>query len=288
MLELLADPTVLVFAGTWFGVLLHRVAVWRICKPKAIAESKAVEESKSAESKSTEDRIFECSVWAARHLEKKLVDAGIIKVIDMEVCENTVCPNCEPTRKASELARRHTWREESLRRQEEEDNALKGASPEGWSAFQNLKKTDPRWRGYTYKDYLFQQEVKNKKEAAQREMLERAQRKTAVNKRPRNSIRIPANVPKDAHLQVVYNPQMLRDELLWTWTTMDGMKGCYRQNVDMENYEMHNGNGQWVSSWTAVYDPDTGEHLGDYRKVNGKSELRNPQAQPISTVKVRR
>lgn len=40
-----------------------------------------------------------CSLWDIRHTQKKMVDAGIIKSIDMSVCYDKACEECQNTRR---------------------------------------------------------------------------------------------------------------------------------------------------------------------------------------------
>lgn len=54
---------------------------------------------------SSNDAVL-CAQWDARHLEVKMVEAGILEVGDMTVCDNENCKNCESTRRFNSIGLR--------------------------------------------------------------------------------------------------------------------------------------------------------------------------------------
>ncbi len=86
--------------GTILGAVVLMLADRRLSNLKAVetAEYMEILEASNAlgPAKTT---MYDCAVFGQRMLETKLVDAGVIKPMEMTVCEDSKCPNCEPTHK---------------------------------------------------------------------------------------------------------------------------------------------------------------------------------------------
>lgn len=160
---------------------------------------------------------------------------------------------------------------------EREDKRPSPDAPD-FQQFQWLKRNDPRYRGYTFKDYEFQQKMRRANAARNAVAKDNtAKRYDEVNKSYRNKriaivdgreIPIPEGVPSFADVKLVYDPVMLTDFLWWTWTYPDSPKKYgMRQNIILEFFEVTVANGQKIREWESITDPKTGEVSGSFNKT---------------------
>ena len=55
-----------------------------------------------------------CSLWEIRRTELKMLDAGVITDLEVSVCENTDCPECQVTRRTQRWARQAEEKQKSI------------------------------------------------------------------------------------------------------------------------------------------------------------------------------
>jgi hypothetical protein len=151
-----------------------------------------------------EKTVFDCAVWDQRHFEKKLVEAGIQANVEA-MCEDKECPECYPNRPGN------------------------GRPPVGIVRSSGINRDKN-------KSIRAAQHALEKKRAAEAFAKSRAgkQRILEVNGR---LVPIPNNVPKFASAVMFYDPNILSDVIVWSWTLEGDPYGkpmAWRQNITPE------------------------------------------------------
>jgi hypothetical protein len=225
-----------------------------------------------------------CYVWEIRHTQHKMVEAGIIKAVEMSICENLACKDCADTRQAISrndvtLTRQEIkglrQDHEYLRWKREHAKTALG----GTSTFTKPGEPKPVTVTFTCKSCgmlstkpecgpctMFRMEAAQQKRAAEEErnraLTSRNQNHQRVREFGKQSIKIPNGVPSFATPMLAYDPHMLCDYILWEWRYgEDDSVYRRRQNLNTETYEIKAADGTVASAWQEISDPDTGEHL---------------------------
>jgi hypothetical protein len=152
-----------------------------------------------------------------------------------------------------------------------EDKKPSETAPD-FEKFQWLKRNDPRYRGYRFEDYEFQQRVLRATDERRKQQEHRDKRMAEVNKAGRKRVvtvngmplERPSQVPSFAHAKLVYDAQAMTYSIYWAWKYEDTKQFSYVQRISAETYEIQNYNGEVMKSWVVITDPVTGEHLGSY------------------------
>lgn len=151
-----------------------------------------------------EKTVFDCAVWDQRHFEKKLVEAGIQANVEA-MCEDKECPECYPNRPGNSRPPVGIVQSSGINRNK--NKSIRAA-----------------------------QHAVEKKRAAEAFAKSRAgkQRTLEVNGR---LVPIPNNVPKFASAVMFYDPNILSDVIVWSWTLEGDPYGkpmAWRQNITPE------------------------------------------------------
>jgi len=186
---------------------------------------------------------YDCPVSTERILEQRLVDGGVMDVLDMTVCENEKCPNCAPTReakRAKELAERAQRQAEIRRRVNEHQKML----------------------------------ALNEKREAE---LERESRYVMIDG---YRVERPQSVPNYAHGEFIENmpSYVLPEKILvgWKWIDRNGMTQYLKQIVLVEDCRSREAvnyhEDQMVKVWQAGEAVAVNSRIDNYK--NGKTGQR--------------
>lgn len=244
-----------------------------------------------------EPTVYDCPVYDQSCLDRRMFDAGVITVDEISTCEDADCPNCAPEYKR---------RRDAMAAKRREENRRFAMLSDAWKF--NLMSTAERNRSLEYyddshmsqcrqcKDLTFttdicpthlleclkkkDADIENKRQA----QIEQARiAKEAEEERRRLvkfsgvTVRRPDPVPEGAVPTFMDNVGTDISHIVWKWYDVDGQQKAYMQPVVADAYEVRDGSGAVANKWTAIYDPITNAHLGDYRLVNGRSQIRNSQ-----------
>jgi hypothetical protein len=91
------EPALIALLGTLIGGFLMKFLEFKLSK-NSVEQSFAKQMLEIANPNKTE---FDCRVYSDRLFEKKLVEAEVLKIEDMSVCEDEHCPNCKPAKPKS-------------------------------------------------------------------------------------------------------------------------------------------------------------------------------------------
>ena len=147
-MDFLLDPAFLALIGTLFGAVALKSF------ENFVSKAKEVEGKQAPLSLPKGDLTeFDCAVYDTHIFEQKLFEGGVLSRKDITLCDNEDCPLCKPERTYRALDAKRVWEREEM-----------ASDPEGWKRFQELKRTDKRWEGYTFSDYMFQMKIKHQRE----------------------------------------------------------------------------------------------------------------------------
>lgn len=215
-------------------------------KEKEEREAKAaIEWAFAPTPEDTSTKPESCSFFVTHIFERRLVEGGVQTEADMSVCDKKGCEECAPIR-AAKVAAEKAVREAERERREAE-------------IMEHQKKI-----------------LEEKKLAARRKRESNIRRAAADRTRDIGGFKIvmPAAVPNHAFGQWKDRDALsgIR-EIIWTWHDRDtGQETKYAQPLMVDQYELM-GDDKAVSEWQEVYDPDTHEYLGRFRRVAGKVEV---------------
>lgn len=147
---------------------------------------------------------FDCRVYETRQFEDELVAAGIMKVSEMTTCDDKSCPYCCYTHRENE----------ELRRQKHRNAVAKSIQTEktvrAREKFEELRELDSRYKGYRFKDYEFQQRLRQS--------------------RDKEELEPPPGVPDFAVPSLDYDHMRMCDRIVWKWVDNDGCT-CVRTQL---------------------------------------------------------
>ena len=89
------EPITFVFLV--LGIMLYRNVIFPLLAralTKQVAPNPAVPALETKEN----TKAYDCEVYSERLLDEKMVEAELMKIEEMAVCDNPKCPNCEPSR----------------------------------------------------------------------------------------------------------------------------------------------------------------------------------------------
>lgn len=294
MIELALDPAWVALGGSIAGGMVLKAVENRAKRKKGKAVRKRDGHMGDLEAMTDS---FACTVYEARVFEKKLVDAGIMTSTEMSLCEDKNCSNCHPTRKEIARKEQHELAEKNranmVKARNERalfyENVSKNESE--WEAFQRLKRTDPRYKGYTYSDYKFQQSMKRRARAEvvakpvsdHKPVTTLSKCKVCGQLTERDSMCLPcrqeAAQKRDAEL-IKRNAQHMHGR----WTEIGGMRILRPNNVPSfataKSYYDPNYMCDYIL-WTWSY-PDTGTFSFKQRVAIDEYESQNANGEVIA------
>lgn len=277
MLDLLLDPGFLAIAGTIGGGMGLKFVEKRTTKKvtrrlqgEFVLEHQQKKEIEADPAKS----IYACKVYSDRLFEHKLVDAGVMELTEMTICDVERCVYCAPTRNAQAVARR-----DKHRAAVQADIEAKKSERE---KFNELKAKDGRYKGYRYEDYMFQQNMRRYSENLNNEATcvtcnepgihVHSKESTKFVKTKGLSIARPTEVPEFAVATPLFkHGDSSPHSILWQWEDPHHGMAWFKQPIETERTDVQNMDGRVVRSVESVYDPDTNEFLGQIEvgSING-------------------
>lgn len=208
------------------GMILTFVAGYQIAEKSILSPRPKVEEL--VKSALSEPDYYNCAVSTERMFEMRLVEAEVMGLEDMAVCEDYKCKNCEPSRNRTTAIRRAKQRAEAemkdaLTRQERSKNMLEAQNTP-------VRASAPiEYRGITA-DRIYPPRPPAGNGGGSPAPTSNRYKSIYGRRFP-----IPNNVPRRAEVYVVHDDIAKREDIMWTWTddgSPNGKPMFVRQTVD--------------------------------------------------------
>lgn len=320
MLEFLLEPGAIALLATGGGAVALKFIEKSLSKDKNNYQNTTIDQDifKAEPVKIEIPDAEKCIYFGHRQLEWMTAQNGDFDMADGLTCMERHCPNCAQIKEMFRVRQTNATLAEDGRKalpmpeykhihpkkvkatptppkgegggskkysltHEREDRKPSEDAPD-FQQFQWLKRNDPRYKGYTFKDYEFQQNLRRANAKREADARARTQRYDEIHKSHLNKrvsvvdgmeVPIPKNVPSFADAKLVYDPVQLADFILWTWKYDDTKKFSFRQNINREEFESYAMDGTKVGSWETIIDPTNGDVLGSYNK-NSKDLSNDP------------
>lgn len=158
-MDFLLDPAWIAVFGTLAGGLFLKAI------ENFNSKAKELEPAQAEPVKEVETSRWVCDKYEVHTFEQKLADNGVIKQDEVTLCDNTSCELCKPERERRREARRESMPVKVGEAGTEAD--LK--------RFNELQRTDPRYKGYRFKDYMFQKKMKENGQAERQRLARRGE-----------------------------------------------------------------------------------------------------------------